>query len=54
MRKITLPNGAIQWIDTEEEKTSKKKYKAKKKPADLTNKDLQELVYELAKRANLL
>ena len=54
MQKIILPNGAIEYTDTPAEKESKKKYKAKKKPADLATKDLQELVYKLAKLANLI
>ena len=54
MDKITLPGGAIEYRDTADEKASKEKYKAKKKAADLTNKDMQELIYKLAKLANLL
>jgi len=53
-KKIILPNGSIEYVDTPKEGESKKKYKAKKKATDLTTKDLQELVYELARRANLL
>jgi len=54
MRKIIYPSGAIEYVDTEEEANSKEKYKTKKEPADLTIQDLQELIYELAKRANLI
>jgi len=54
MEKRQLQSGAYEYSDTVEEKDSKKKYKAKKKSADLSNKDLQELVYALAKRANLI
>ena len=54
MKKIILPNGAIEYVDTEEEKESKKKFKAKKKASDLTDIDIKELVFKLAKKANIL
>lgn len=53
-RKITNPSGAIEIIDTAEEKQSKEKFKAIKKAEDLTNKEIGELVYEIAKKLNLL
>ncbi len=54
MKKTTLKSGAIEYLPTEEEKTSKEKYKAAKKASDLTDSDLKDLVYKLAKKANLL
>ena len=54
MKRTIVPGGAIEYIPTDEEKTSKKKYKARKKASDLTDADLKELVYALAKRFNLL
>jgi len=54
-RKIKLKSGGYEWIDTKAEKESKEKYKkAKKDATKLTTKDLQELVFELARRANLI
>ncbi len=54
MKKIKLPSGAIEYVDTAEEKESKKKYRTKKKPSDLTDAQVKELVFALARRANLL
>ncbi len=54
MKKIVIKGGAIEYIPTEEELVSKDKFKAKKKASDLTDSDIKELVFKLAKKANLL
>ncbi len=54
MDRIILPGGAIEYRDTPDEKASKEKYKTKKKPSDLTDAQVKELTFELARRANLL
>jgi len=53
MRKI-IHTTAIEFIDTDEEEKSKDKYKTKKKGSDLTDAQIKDLVFELAKRANLI
>jgi len=52
-KKITLPNGAVEYIPTNEELLSQNKFKGKK-PADLTIPELKELIYMVAKHLNLL
>ncbi len=54
MRKYLMPSGAIEYRDTEEEKESKDKFKDKKKASDLTDTDVREIVFKLAKQAHLL
>lgn len=51
--KIIHKSGAIEHIATPKEKAIKAKHKDKK-AADLSTADLKELVYELAKQANLI
>ena len=53
-KRIENQSGAIEYIDTAEEKQSKEKHKAKKKGADLTLDEVKELVYLIAKKLNLL
>ena len=54
MKKTITKGGAIELIETAEEKAGKDKYKAVKKAADLSSSQMKDLVYVLAKRANLL
>jgi len=54
MKKITHKSGAIENIPDEKEQASKNKYSGKKKDDDFTQKELNELTVELAKRANLI
>ena len=54
MKRIVLPNGAIEYRDTAEEMESKENLKAKKKASDLTDTDAKELIFKLAKKFNLL
>jgi len=54
MKKIIHPSGAIEYVDTQEEKESKEKYKTKKKGSDLTDSEVRNLVYLLAKKENLI
>jgi len=54
MKKITHSSGAIEMIPDEKEQASKDKYKGKKKESDFTQKELNGLTIELAKRANLI
>ena len=53
-KKIKLLSGAYEIVDTDDEKNSKAKHKAKKKPADLTDGDVKELIWEIAKKLNML
>lgn len=53
MKKIIHKTGAIEFVSDKKEQEFKDKYKDKK-PADLTDKQVKELVYKLAKRANLI
>ncbi len=52
--KITYPNGTIEYIDTAKEKQSKEKLKTKKKASDLTDIEAKELIFEIAKKLNLI
>ncbi len=52
-RKIELPSGAIEYVDTLDEKANKTTFKGKK-AADLSNNDLKDLVYKIAKHLNLI
>ena len=54
MRKIKHTSGAIEIVLTEEEIQLKDKLKAKKKAADLTDTDIKDLIWHLAKEAKLL
>jgi len=54
MRKITHKNGTIEFVPDEQEQASKDKLKTKKKGSDLSSAEVKDLVYELAKRANLI
>jgi hypothetical protein len=54
MKKRTLKNGGIEYTKSDEETTSKDKLKAVKKPSDLKDSDVKELVYLLAKKNNLI
>ena len=54
MKKITYPNGTIEWISNEQEKASKDKYETINKGSDLTDAQVKDLVYELAKKENLI
>lgn len=53
-KKINLPGGAIEIVDTPEEKQSKDKLKTRKKASDLTDTEIKELVFEIAKKLNLI
>ena len=52
-RKVELPSGAIEYIDTPDEKTNKAALKGKK-ASDLTLNELKDLVYKIAKQLNLI
>lgn len=52
--RIEYSSGAVEYIDTAEEKQSKEKHKAKKKAADLTDAEVKELVFKIAKKLNLI
>jgi len=54
MKTIIHNSGAIERVDDENEEKSKEKYKTKKKGSDLTDAQIKDLVFELAKRANLI
>ena len=53
-KKINLPNGAVEIVDTPEELEMKEKHKSKKKPSDLTDDEVKALVFEMAKKLNLI
>lgn len=53
-QKVKHPSGAVEIVDTPEEKQSKNKLKTRKKAADLTDADVKELVFEIAKKLNLI
>jgi hypothetical protein len=53
-QKITHNSGAVELVDTKEEIAEKKKYKAIKKPKDLNEDEMKELVYKIAKKLNLI
>lgn len=53
MKKITYKSGAVEYVPDESEQKIKDKYQGKK-AKDLTDSQVKELVYELAKRANLI
>lgn len=53
-QKINLPSGAVEIVDTPEEKQSKNKHKTKKKASDLTDAEVKELVFQIAKKLNLI
>lgn len=52
--RIIKQNGAIEFVPTNEEKDIKIKYKGKKKPADFTQEEINELVIKMAKKNNLI
>ncbi len=54
MKKIIHKTGAIEYLPNEKEQTSRDKYKDKKKESDFTQKQLNELTVELARRAGLI
>lgn len=54
MEKIIRPNGAIEYIFTAKEKTRRKKFRSKKNGSTLTLDEVKELVFELARKENLL
>ena len=54
MNRNILKSGAIEYVATEEEKASKEKHKTKKSGKDLTDAQVKDLVYQLAKKANLI
>ena len=49
MDRIKHQSGAIEYVPGKKEKDSKEKYKTVKKAADLTDTQVKELVYKLAK-----
>ncbi len=53
-KKIILPSGAVEIVDTPEEIQSKDKLKTKKKASDLTDAQVKELIFEIAKKLNLI
>lgn len=53
-QKIIHPSGAIELIDTPQERQSKEKLKTAKKATDLSDAEVKELVFELAKKFNLI
>jgi len=54
MKKINHKSGAIENVADDTEQASKEKYKDKKKDTDFTQKELNELTVELARRALLI
>lgn len=54
MKKITHKKGAIEYIPDEKEQAIKDKHSGKKKDADFTQKELNELTVELARRGGLI
>lgn len=52
-KKIDLPNGATEYVDTSDEKNTKIAFKDKK-AADLSLNEVKDLVYKIAKRLNLI
>ena len=54
MRKITHTNGSIEYVPDEKEQESKDKHSGKKKESDFTQKEINELTIDLARRANLI
>lgn len=52
--KYIHSSGAVEKIDTVQEKQSKEKLKTRKKASDLTDAEIKELVFELAKKFNLI
>ena len=53
-KKINLPGGAVEVVDTPEEKQSKNRLKTRKKASDLSDAEVKELVFEIAKKLNLI
>ncbi len=53
-KTIKHANGAVEIVDTPDEKQSKNKLKTRKKAADLTDAEVKELVFEIAKKLNLI
>jgi len=54
MKTIRSQSGAIENLPDEEELASRDKYKTKKKGSDLSDADIKDLVFQLAKRGNLI
>ena len=52
--RIIKQNGAIEFVPTKEEKESRDKHAGKKKAADFTQNEINELVVAIAKKLNLL
>lgn len=53
-QKVKHPSGAVEIVDTPQEKQSKDKLKTRKKASDLSDADAKELIFELAKKFNLI
>lgn len=53
-QKVKHLSGAVEIVDTPQEKQSKDKLKTRKKASDLTDAEVKELVFELAKKFNLI
>jgi len=51
--KIFHRSGAIEQVETDGEKSLRRKLKNKKRAADLTDDEVREIVFELAKQAKL-
>jgi len=49
-----MKSGGLEFIPDAKEKESKDKLKTKKKGSDLSDAQVKELVFELARRANLI
>jgi hypothetical protein len=54
MKKVTLSGGGLEYVHSDEDKQVKENLKAVKKASDLKDSDVKNLVYQLAKQANLI
>ena len=54
MKRVELPSGSYEYIDSPEEKLIKSKVKDKKAANDLTDTQVKDLVYIMAKKQGLI
>jgi hypothetical protein len=53
-KQIKHKSGAIEYIDTQEEKDIKKVFKKTKAPIKLTKEEVEELLFLICKKLNIL
>lgn len=53
-KKIIHTSGAVEFVDTDEEKEAKVKHQGKKKSKDFSQEEINDLTIQLAKMANLI